>query len=491
MSRLVIGGARPLGADAPVDVEIGDGRITAIVPAGEGARDARRIAADGRIVLPGLWDRHVHASQWAQRAQRVDVSTAASAAEAAALAGFAAAARDEVVGMGYQDALWPDAPDRATLDATTGDVPVALVSHDLHACWLNSAALMRHGRPGHPTGVLREEEAFDVVRVLDDVGDETLDRWVGDAMRAAAARGIVGIVDLEMRWNADDWRRRVRGGATDVRVEFGVYTQHLERAIDEGFRTGVVLAGTDGLVEVGPYKVITDGSLNTLTAWCVDPYPGLSGPDARGLATVPPEHLLPLLQRAAGAGLVPAVHAIGDRANREALRALAQVEPVPFASGARRGSIEHAQLLQRDDLARFATLGVVASVQPEHAMDDRDIAERHWAGRTDRAFMLRSLIEAGAELALGSDAPVAPLDPWITVAAAVGRSRDGRDPWHPEQAIDAATALAASVRTRIAVGEPADLVLVERDPLLADAEELRTMPVAATLLGGRPTHLAV
>ncbi|GLI28727.1 amidohydrolase [Agromyces rhizosphaerae] len=491
MTDLVVAGARPLGSDAPVDVEIAGGRITAVVPAGTGDRGAPRIEADGRTVLPGLWDRHVHASQWAQRARRVDVSSAVTAAEAAALAGEFVAGRDEVVGMGYQDALWPDAPDRALLDAATGDVPVALVSHDLHACWLNSAALARHGRPGHPTGVLREEEAFDVVRVLDDVGDEQLDAWVGDAMRAAAARGIVGVVDLEMRWNAADWTRRVRGGLDAVRVEFGVYTQHLDRAIEEGLRTGDVLPGTEGLVAVGPYKVLTDGALNTRTAWCVDPYPDASVGDEFGLATVAPEHLLPLLQRATAAGLVPAVHAIGDRANREALAVLAQVDPVATPDGPRRGSIEHAQLLRREDLARFAELGVVASVQPEHAMDDRDVAEHHWAGRTDRAFMLRSLVEAGAELALGSDAPVAPLDPWITIAAAVGRTRDGRAPWHPEQAIDARTAIDASTRTAIAPGERADLVLVDLDPVAATPEELRTMPVAATLLAGRATHLAI
>jgi predicted amidohydrolase YtcJ len=140
------------------------------------------------------------------------------------------------------------------------------------------------------------------------------------------------------------------------------------------------------------------------------------------------------------------------------------------------------------DLPRFAALGVTASVQPEHALDDRDVADHYWASRTERAFMLRSLLDAGARLALGSDAPVAPLDPWLAMAAAVGRTREGREPWHPEQTITAGEALAASVRTTVAVGQVADLVVTDLDPVSATAAQLRAMPVSATLLAGSFTH---
>ena len=124
-------------------------------------------------------------------------------------------------------------------------------------------------------------------------------------------------------------------------------------------------------------------------------------------------------------------------------------------------------------------------------MDDRDVADRYWAGRTDRAFMLAELAAAGVELALGSDAPVAPLDPWVAMSAAVGRTRDGREPWHPEQSIEARAALAASTGghgAEIAIDVPADLAVVELDPLAASVDGLRTMPVAMTLLAGRTTH---
>jgi predicted amidohydrolase YtcJ len=232
---------------------------------------------------------------------------------------------------------------------------------------------------------------------------------------------------------------------------------------------------------VGPLKVLVDGSLNTRTAYCLDPYPepDAHGTPAHGLECVPVPELRRLLGTARDNGIGAAVHAIGDRANRDVLDVFEEL-----GTG---GSIEHAQFVAADDFARFGRLGIVAGIQPEHAMDDRDAADRHWAGRTDRAFAYRSLLDGGARLRLGSDAPVAAFDPWVTLAAAVTRARDGRPPWHPEQRIPVDVALAGSVGSAVAVGQPADLVIVERDPLVASGEELREMPVAGTLLAGRWT----
>ncbi|GAB3035170.1 hypothetical protein GCM10027052_11170 [Parafrigoribacterium mesophilum] len=193
------------------------------------------------------------------------------------------------------------------------------------------------------------------------------------------------------------------------------------------------------------------------------------------------DNLTRLMRRASAAGIIPAVHAIGDEANRVALDA--------FESVGCAGRIEHAQLIRQADFARFGRLGIVASVQPEHAMDDRDVADRYWAGRTGHAFALRTLLDSGASLLFGSDAPVAGLDPWFAIAAAVSRSRDGREPWHPEQRIAVEEALAASTNgNTVAVGSSADLAIVDRDPLVESGERLRSMPVAGTLLAGRWTH---
>ncbi|SKC81107.1 amidohydrolase [Krasilnikoviella flava] len=509
MTALLLTNARLAGRpDRPLDVLLDGGRVAAVVPAGAPATVPvstlpEQVDVDGRTVVPGLWDAHTHLTQWAMVRQRLDVSAATSAAHAAALV------RDRLdlaapptggtplVGYGFRWATWPDDPTAAALDAVAGDVPVVLLSGDLHSAWASTAGLRFLGIAEHPTGLLREEEWMPASPRIVTVDDAVADALVVDAARAAAARGVVGVVDFEVADNLSAWRRRVAGGWDGLRVRTGVWEQHLGAVLDAGLRDGDPVgdpAGSD-LVTQGPLKVISDGSLNTLTAFCFDAYAGIAGPDAHGILNIATDQLAPLMARAHAAGLRCAIHAIGDRANALALDAFE-------ASGAR-GSVEHAQLLRREEVARFAALGVTASVQPEHAMDDRDVAEELWPGRTARAFPLAELRAAGVPLALGSDAPVAPLDPWTALAAAVTRSRDGRDPWHPEQRIDVRAALEASVDGRsldLAVGGPADLALLDVDPLAVEDErvdvveraaELRATPVAGTLVAGRWTHYAL
>ena len=476
---LVLAGGRLPGSGDPVDVTVRDGRIASIAPAKTpGERGVERIRLDGRWLIPGLWDQHVHFTQWAQTARRLDLSRASSAAEAAALVRSRAEAdpgTEVLVGFGFHDALWPDVPTRELLDAAAEGRPVVLIAGDLHCSWLNTAAFERYA-PGAEGALLREDASFDLTSRLTPTDEATLDRWAAEAAQAAAERGVVGIVDLEYGWNLEVWTRRIASGARFLRVEFGVYRDRLADAAALGLRTGAPVEDTDGLLTMGPFKVISDGSLNTRTALCRHPYPD----GGHGVANLTPAELLADLRFAAGNGIEPAVHAIGDEANRLALDAFEAL-----GSG---GRIEHAQLIDPIDVPRFAALGVIASVQPEHAMDDRDVADRLWAGRTADAFPLAALLASGARLAFGSDAPVAPLDPWAAIASAVGRTRDGREPWHPEQRIPVEAALAASTRTRVAVGEAADLAVVESDPLAATPDELRSMPVAATLLAGRLTH---
>lgn len=458
--------------DSVVDIRIDDGMITEI---GTGLGRGESFA--GAWVSPGLWDHHVHFTQWALTSRRVDLSGATSAREAADIVA-GVRGQDQIVGANFRDGVWPDAPTLELLDAAAGGIPTVLVSADLHAVWLNSAALALYGHSGHPTGLLTEDDAFAVHQRLDTVSDETVDGWARDAAAAAARRGVVGIVDLEMAWNRGAWERRISAGHDSLRVEFNVYTPDLDRAIAEGLRTGDRLGE---LLTMGRYKVLTDGSLNTRTAYTWEPYEDGS----HGMLTVPPETLLPLMRKAFDAGILPDVHAIGDHANTLALDAF---EQLGVDAGRSAGRIEHAQLLAESDYPRFAALGVEVSVQPEHAMDDREVSERFWAGRTDRLYAFRSLLDVGTTLLFGSDAPVSPLDPWLGMAAAITRERDGRAAWHPEQRITPAEALAASTRSTVAVGQPADLVLTELDPLAADTEQLRHMPVQATLLAGRFTH---
>ena len=487
----VIAGARLTGGDrldpfgdAPVDLHLRDGRIADIAPAGALPRRGLVIDADGAWVVPGLWDHHVHTVQWALVAQRTALGDAGSAREAASLMASSPVLPDgRRVGTGFRDALWPDAMSLELLDQATGELPTYLINADVHSVWLNSAALRREGMQSDD-GVLREEPAFEISRRLNATDPEEGDRLVRLALDAAAARGVVGIVDLDMAWNAGAWARRLENGFDTMRISFGVYPALLDRAIEEGLETGDALDPA-GLVRMGSLKVITDGSLGTRTAACSHAYPG--DPRNHGVLTVPPDELRDLMVRATGSGLACAVHAIGDLANTHALDA--------FAATGARGTIEHAQLVAHADIARFGRLGVGASVQPEHAVDDRDMTDRIWATQTALPYPLRALADTGANLLFGSDAPVSPLDPWAAMAAAVHRTRGGRPAWRPEQGLDAATALAASTAGGSATGsalEPgmiADLTVIDRDPLAAGDADLRATKVAATMLEARLTHV--
>jgi len=486
-------------ADELVDIVIEGEWITQVVPSGTATLgDHEVIDLEERVVTPGLWDEHVHFTLWAQHRRRVSLVGVSSAAEAARVMGEAVATNASqsapdpiVVGAGYRDGLWEDQKTTKLLDEATGDTPVILISVDVHSAWVNSATLRHFGVTGHDVdGVITEREWFDLARRANDVDNATLDEWAMDAARHAASRGVVGIVDLEMRYNAPDWIRRAEaaGGRYPLRVEAGVYPDDLDQAIAEGLSSGQELAPG---VTVGPFKIITDGSLNTRTAHCTEPYLTVSPPEY-GAMNFPPHEIAAILTKAQAAGFWLAVHAIGDEANRIILDI--------FEEHGLRGRIEHAQLVREQDFPRFSQLGIAASVQPEHAVDDRDVTDAYWADRTDRAFALRSLVDAGATLVLGSDAPVSPLDPWVTIAAAVTRTRDGREPWHGEQALTVNEAIGFSTRSTIEPGQPADLAVLEADPAwlvtalgndhAAASDALRAMPIVWTVAAGRITHQA-
>lgn len=478
-ARIAGPGREFLSDDEPVDIHLDEGTIVDIAPTGALRASGYVVDADGAWVVPGLWDNHVHTVQWALASEREPLGETASAADAAArMSSVAPSADGRRIGTGFRDALWADAPSLGVLDAATGDVPTYLINADVHSMWLNSAALEREGFSS-ADGMLREEDAFEISRRVSAVAPEHGDRAVRAAGEAAAARGVTGIVDFDMAWNADAWSRRARSGIATQRVEFAVYPADLARAVAAGLHTGELLPETDGLVRVGPLKIITDGSLGTRTAACSHAYPGDDGDF--GVMNIPPCDLIDLLTTAVGSGLGVAIHAIGDRAVSSALDAVA-------TTGAS-GTIEHAQLMRHADLARLVRLGLAVSVQPQHALDDRDLVEGYWAAQTSVGYPMASLRRAGAELRLGSDAPVAPLDPWRSIAAAVQRTDDARDPWHPEERLSIGEALGASVRSAVRPGEPADLVLCGADPHSAAGPTLRTMPVQATLLGGRVTYI--
>jgi predicted amidohydrolase YtcJ len=481
---LTLQNVRPYDGGAPVDVVIRDGVIAEIAPAGTVSVEGEAVDGGGRWIGPGLWDAHVHFTQHVVRRRRIDLTETHSADDVLDVVRRARAEGAPLIdgmlmGYGFRDGLWPVPASLEALDATVSDIPVVLVSGDLHCGWMNRAAASRLGIELDETGLLREGPWIELQHSFDQSGALPFDAYQ-EAANAAAARGVVGVVEYEKTDNITEWSERTARGLDALRVDIAVWPDLLESVIARGVRTGDIV-DERGLIEFGRLKVVVDGSLNTRTAWCWDPYPGMDPghPHACGLESVPIPELRRLLTIARAGGIEAAVHAIGDRANTEVLDTFEALDM--------RGVIEHAQLVRDEDFARFAQLGLIASVQPEHAMDDRDVADHHWAGRTGRAFAFGSLHRAGAALRLGSDAPVAPLDPWVSLSAATARSRGDRDAWHPEQRLPLDVALAASARSTLAVGQPADLVITDGDPYAADRDELREMPVAATLLAGRFT----
>jgi predicted amidohydrolase YtcJ len=467
----------------PADVLIEGALITRV---GAVARPAgvREVAGDGRWLIPGLWDAHVHLGQWALASRRLDLSRTSCPEDVLALVAEAAGQGRPVIGTGQRAGTWARPVTVTELDAVCAGVPVVLVNADFHHAWLNTAALDALGLARRDVVVAEAEWFAAYPRVARFEGPATpadYQRVLGKA----AAQGVVGLVDFEFDAPWTDWAGRWHEGCDSLRVRWSPYSGQLDSVRVAGLRSGTALPGADaggrqvaGRLTVGSLKIISDGSLGTRTAWCHQPYADTGGYGAPNLS---PDELAAVIAEGHRGGLSVATHAIGDHALETALAAYA-------ATGAR-GSIEHAQLTTARALADLARLGLIASVQPAHLLDDRETMDRVWSDRAERCFTLRSLLDQGVGVALGSDAPVAPLDPWLAIAAAVHRGQPEDEPWHPEQAITAAEAIAASVDgRRVAVGQPGDVALLDSDPLAADAAGLTGMRVALTAVAGRVVH---
>jgi predicted amidohydrolase YtcJ len=379
----------------------------------------------------------------------------------------------------------------------TGDTPTALMARDYHSLWLNSAGLaaadgdlqvpggvVELDEAGQPSGVLREESAWHFRdRYLLAPDDEFVDA-MRDGLKIVAARGVTAVHDKDGWLGAPRfWQRLADDGALTLRVWQSLPHEHVGRLEELGFRSGI----GDDLLRIGYLKVFMDGTLGSQTARLLD---------GSGVQITSREELAEIVRAAARAGWPVGVHAIGDLANREALDAFEETRDDWEPLGLRQ-RIEHAQLLAPEDIARFGELGVTASVQFSHAPSDRDIADRNWAGKTEGAYAYRSLLDSGAVVANGSDAPIEELDPLAGIRAGVLRTLDEREAWRPEQAITVEQALEATIvapawlarderrRGKLLPGYLADLVVLDRDPLAIAPEELPEIEVVATMLGGR------
>jgi hypothetical protein len=459
-----------------------------------------RVDLRGRCVLPAFTDAHVHFPTWSLSQRDVQLEGAASLEEALARVESQPRRGEWIRGRGWRDALWAEHPSREALDAVTGETPAALWSKDYHSLWVNTAGLARAGgdldvhggvverdAAGEPTGILREESAWrfrDRHVVVSE--DEYVEATRG-GITLAHSRGVGAVHDKDGWLGAQSIFARIHESAgLTLRVWQSLPYDHIRELGTLQLRPRL----GDDYLRLGYLKAFMDGTLGSQTAWMLD---------GSGVCITSGEELAEIVRRAAAAGWPVAVHAIGDRANREALDAFATTREVWEPLGLRQ-RIEHAQCVDPADLPRFAQIGVACSVQFSHAPSDRDLAERFWGERLDGTYAFRTLLESGALVANGSDAPVEELDPLAGIAAGVRRTNDDRPPWRGEEALTMEQALHASTvapawlagderrRGKLLPGFLADLVVLDRDPVACAEDELPEVGVVATMVGGRWVH---
>ena len=503
-------------------VAIAGERIAAVGTSAEirqRAGSAEIIDLAGQFVVPGFIDAHVHFVDAGFRLASVQLRDARTReAFVERIRRFAESVPQGtwITGGDWDHTLWGgELPRRDWIDAATPNHPVWIHRLDGHMALANSAALTAAGvtrgqadvaggeivkdANGEPTGLLKDNATGLVQSKVPPPSPAMQNRALDAAMRHVAAQGVTTIHNMGSWDDLDVFRRAHRGGALATRIYAAVPLRSWEKLRDT---IAAKTFGDDGRgdrwLKIGALKGFVDGSLGSHTAAFHDPF--ADAPRDRGLFVNPPDDLYQWISGADKAGLHVLVHAIGDRANSTLLDLF---ERVGRENGARdrRFRIEHAQHLRAADIPRFAALGVIGSMQPYHAIDDGRWAERVIGReRIKTTYAFRSLLDARAPLAFGSDWFVAPPTPIEGIYAAVTRrTLDDRFPqgWVPEQRISVDEALSAYTRGAayasfderekgtIAAGMLADIAVLDKDLRAISAADIRTAQVVRTIVGGR------
>lgn len=476
-----------------------------------------RVVGNGTaMIVPGFMDGHAHFLRGGFQLTSVDLRDAVSPREfVARIKAFAATLRpgEWILGGTWDHESWPGTPlpDRSWIDSVTPNNPVFVDRLDGHMALANSAALKLAGitrstreipggaivrrADGEPTGVLKDEAQGPVLAVIPNPSESQSDAALARAMDWAASKGVTAVADVDVPWyEVAALRRAHAAGKLTTRVSVYVPLRDWRRMVDTVRAHGI---GDDRL-RVAGVKGYVDGSLGSTTALFYRPYN--DSPGTSGLFVTPEDSLRAWVGGADSAGLQVVVHAIGERANGVLLDIF---DSVAKAHGQRdrRFRVEHAQHLRRADIARLAGSGVIASMQPYHAIDDgRWAKKRIGPERIKTTYAFRSLLDGGAHLAFGSDWTVAPIDPLLGIYAAVTRrTLDGKHPngWIPQEKITVEEALRAytssnaygvfadSSRGRLAPGYAADFVVLNRDLTAIPAETIDRVAVLSTVIGGQ------
>jgi len=493
---------------------IKDGRIEAVGPAAAVRRRASRTAEpidlEGGTLTPGFTDAHIHLITWIRAMDEpwLDGQTTEAIARVAAARLRSAPDEEWILLRGWVPREWEPARRlRATLDRIAAGRPLVLYAVDGHSVWASSAALARAGigdaTPDPSGGVIERDREGKATGVLIETADRPLraavqhgapaSETLARALARARSLGITSAHDFD---RSATWRAAQEldaAGRLGFRLLLSIPVASLDAAIALGLRSGT---GSETL-RIGPVKLFADGTLGSATALLEAPYEGSA---STGIEVTSRDEMAAACTRACRAGLTVAIHAIGDRAVRNALDAI----EAPLRSGCRYvlpPRVEHVQLARDEDFARFRALGVLASVQPIHQVTDREIARRHWGERTARAYAYRRLLSDGAALLFGSDAPFDRPGPLLALSSALLR-RAAKDPpdraFHPEQRIRLAQALrahleaphvAAGWRTplgRLAPQFGADVAVFDHDLTELEPDRWSEVRARAVWVAGKP-----
>lgn len=485
----------------------------------------RRIDLEGRLVLPGFIDAHFHLFNWALGRNDLTLSTST----VGSLPKLLSALQEQVSrttsgqwikGSGWNESGWaaPVMPSRHDLDSVSADHPVILWRSDLHVAVANSHALQLAGidknypdpsdgvierdETGEPTGILKELAIDLVSRNIPRPPDDNLNRLLLEAIADLHKLGITGLHDQRLMKNTDSvpawetYQRLNNQRQLKLRITANIHHTQLPHVIKLGLQSGF----GDSYLRMGFVKMFADGSMGARTAWMMSPYET----GGTGFSAMPVAEMAETIQLAHRNGWAVSVHAIGDRANREVLNIFqsisGQAHKALFPH-----RIEHAQVLHPDDMSRLAELGVTASVQPVHVVDDIALLDRIWGERSRYAFPFRSLLKHKTLLAFGSDCPVASPNPWLGVHAAVTRRRESGSPeggWYPQERLTVAEAIYGyTTANALAVGQQmnlgtlapgrlADFIVVDQDVFSVDSMALAETQVLMTVFDGEIVYQA-
>lgn len=513
--------------EAEAVAAIGD-RIAAVgtnqeVEAWHGPK-TRVIDAGGKRLLPGFNDAHVHFTDGGAQLDNVELNDATSPQEFARRIGGQVAKTSKgqwILGGDWDETKWNPAqlPTKELIDSATPQTPVAVNRYDGHMILANSLALKLAGitaetkdpaggvivrdQQGNPTGALKDAAADLVYKVIPEMTHDQRRHVIERALEYAASLGVTSVQHMSAEYADIAVYSEL---ADEGKLTSRVYAAPLISNVDDLAKIGVRRAFGDHYLRIGALKSFADGSLGSSTAYFFDPFsdqPGNRGLLAEGMHPI--SLMRDRMMKADAAGLQLCTHAIGDAAISTILDIYTGIERA-HGPADRRWRIEHAQHMTAKDFDRFAQLKVIASVQPYHAIDDGRWAERRIGhDRASRTYAFRTFMDHGVRLALGTDWTVAPLNPMLTLYAAVTRSTlDGKNPggWFPEQKLTVKEAIEAytmgsayaefqeNVKGSITVGKLADMVLLSDDPLTIDPVKIRDIKVLKTWVGGKQTYEA-